>query len=164
MSMSVVQLVKAARESAQIDNSRMAGRKLVIEKKKEEQERLLLQAEREEEEKRLIQERQTLAAEEERRRADRSFCFSLGCPKEQQFRAFDLSRQAIGCASSLLQSAVQAGCCKSKCEFCYCICGCIAASDPRSSQSSSQKPLQVFGSSIAAHIYQQSSMLCCKKT
>lgn len=66
-----MQLVKAARESAQIDNNRMAGRKLVIEKKKEEQERLLLQAEREEEEKRLIQERQTLAAEEERRRLDR---------------------------------------------------------------------------------------------
>lgn len=71
-----LQLVKAAKESAQIDNSRMAGRKLVIEKKKEEQERLLLQAEREEEEKRLVQERQTLAAEEERRRVDRCLSFT----------------------------------------------------------------------------------------
>ena len=71
-----LQLMKAAKESAQIDNSRMAGRKLVIEKKKEEQERLLLQAEREEEEKRLVQERQTLAAEEERRRVDRCLSFT----------------------------------------------------------------------------------------
>lgn len=67
-----LQLVKAARESAEKDNQRMAGRKLVIEKKKEEQERLLLQAEREEEEKRAVQERLTAAAEEERRRIDRS--------------------------------------------------------------------------------------------
>jgi len=65
-------LVRAAKESAEKDNERMAGRKLVIEKKKEEQERLLLQAEREEEEKRAVQERLTAAAEEERRRIDRS--------------------------------------------------------------------------------------------
>lgn len=65
------QLVRDAVASAQKDNERMNGRKILIEKKKEEQERLLLQAEKEEEEKRIMQERLSVAAEEERRRLDR---------------------------------------------------------------------------------------------
>lgn len=66
-----LQLVRDAIASAEKDNERMAGRKILIEKKKEEQERLLLQAEKEEEEKRIMQERLSVQAEEERRRLDR---------------------------------------------------------------------------------------------